>query len=108
MSNKPYRQNDEYEKGTFDFYVSVECSLYRSIFYYNEFDSVIAMFPEDESMDLLSRCILVEDLKKLKLWLFRLKRLSCYSCITVDENLEVGQLTKILKFTEKAGYLIRL
>jgi hypothetical protein len=55
------------KKCTFDIYVDSECSPYRSIFYYNEFNSIKAVYREDEEVDLLSRFTLVESPKRMKL-----------------------------------------
>jgi hypothetical protein len=50
-------------------------------------------------MDMMNKCILIENSKKFKLWQFRLRYLNEYICITIDENLEVGQMVKILKIS---------
>jgi hypothetical protein len=41
----------------------------------------------------------------MKLWQFRLRNLCDYACITVDENLEIGQMIRIIKQAKKDGYL---
>jgi hypothetical protein len=51
-------------KGLFDIYTNEECSSYRSIFYHQEFNSIKAVYREDDNMDLLSKCILIESPEK--------------------------------------------
>jgi hypothetical protein len=91
------------KSGLFDIYVDTENDPYRSIFYYNEFRSIKAVNREGDSINRMSKCILVKNHRKMKLWQFRLRNLCGYSCITVDENLEIGQIVRIIKQTEKQG-----
>jgi hypothetical protein len=93
------------KNGYFDFYTDNEFSFYRSIFYYEDFNSIKAVYRMNESMKLMDRCIMIESPKIMKLWQFRLRSYRGYSCITASENLEIGQLVKTLLYSQKANYL---
>jgi hypothetical protein len=89
------------KKGYFDFYSRSELSAYISLFYYENFDSIKAIFRSNENMILMDRCILIKNVEAWKLRQFRIRSLENYSIIIVDENLNLKQFIAILNFRLK-------
>jgi hypothetical protein len=56
-------------------------------------------------MNLSGRCRNLKDLNSLNLKQYRLRDFDNYSFITIDKDLEIAQLSKILMFTRRADYI---
>jgi hypothetical protein len=90
------------KNGIFKLYADTKREEFRSIWYHEMLDTITAVyqigFIEDTEINLVS----VEALKNLNLKQFRIRTAIEYLFVTAGVNVQIGQLTRILRFKRMA------